>query len=320
MDNDTGRAPYMAYLAVSMSTLFWGTSFVSVKALLPEVSPLTVITVRFLIAVVFLWAVDGVRRLLARGKHVAAGPVLPSKSSFPSIALLGVIGVFIHHMLQANALRFTSSSSAGWLVALNPLFIATFASVLLKEKFPSRVKAGFAVALAGVFLIVSKGDPRTALESPSSVGDILMIVSGVNWAAYSTVLKRANLSYPPILTTLWSETFGLLLLLPFWLLTGGLAELTRVSIVGWTHFLCLGVLSSGLAYLFWGKALSELKASRVAVFQYLQPAVTMVASAAILGERLGWWLWAGGTIIVLGIAAVNRREAPKASGSEVARN
>ncbi len=303
---------HVAYISVSLSTLFWGTSFVSVKALLPVVSPVTVITVRFLIAVAFLWIVDGMRRASLRGQNRAgarpsfAGPLVPPRQHSPTIALLGFIGVFVHHMLQANALRFTSSASAGWLVALNPLFIATFAAILLRERFPVRVKTGFAVALLGVLLIVSRGDPRAALKSPSSIGDVLMIASGVNWAVYSTVLKRAGLPYPPLLATLWAESFGLLLLLPFWLLGGGPAELVRVSPAGWVHFVSLGVLSSGLAYLFWGRALCELKASQVAAFQYLQPTVTMTASALVLGERLGWWLLAGGAVIIYGIAVVNK--------------
>lgn len=304
---------YAAYFFVSLSTLFWGTSFVSVKALLPEVSPITVITLRFTIAVGFLWLVDLARRLAAAGRkagRAAEGTprdlLLPPRDQFPTIALLGLIGVFIHHMLQANALRFTSSSSAGWLVALNPLFIATFAALLLKERFPTQVKSGFAIALLGVLLIVSKGDPRSMLKSPSSVGDVLMIISGVNWAAYSTVLKRANLPFSPLKTTLWAESFGLLLLLPVWLWSGGFAEVAHVSPTGWLHLTNLGILSSGLAYVFWGEGLARLKASRVAVFQYLQPTVTMTASSLLLGENLGWWLFAGGAIIVTGIIAVNR--------------
>lgn len=286
----------------------------SVKAVLPEVSPITVITLRFVIAVAFLWALDGIRRLLSSAKKE---PWLPAREHLPAVALLGFVGVFVHHMLQANALRFTSSSSAGWLVALNPLFIATFASLLLKERFPARVKTGFAVALAGVFLIVSKGDPRSVLTSPSSLGDILMIVSGVNWAVYSTVLKRAALPYSPLNTTLWAESFGLLLLLPAWLWTGGPAEVVKLSAGSWLHLLNLGILSSALAYVFWGEGLSRLNASRVAVFQYLQPTVTMAASSLLLGEELGWWLFAGGAIIVGGIITVNRRpkEAP-VSGHE----
>ena len=68
----------------------------------------------------------------------------------------------------------------------------------------------------------------------------------------------------------------------------------------------MGVVCSGLAYIFWYDALQELPAAQAGVFLYIEPLVTAAAAAAMLDEPVSLAVLAGGAVILLGVALVNR--------------
>jgi drug/metabolite transporter (DMT)-like permease len=82
---------------------------------------------------------------------------------------------------------------------------------------------------------------------------------------------------------------------------GGLDEWPAFSAGGWLSVGFLGVFCSGLAYIFWSDALKALPAVQAGAFLYLEPFVTVIVAALILGEPL-----LGGAAILLGVWIVNR--------------
>jgi drug/metabolite transporter (DMT)-like permease len=64
------------------------------------------------------------------------------------------------------------------------------------------------------------------------------------------------------------------------------------------------------AYFLWYFALGRAPASRVAVFNNLQPVMTALAAWAILGDPLTWEIGVGGALVLLGVRAAQRARAP----------
>lgn len=95
-----------------------------------------------------------------------------------------------------------------------------------------------------------------------------------------------------------------LLLLLAWQVEGGLPRLTRRQCMA--TFL-LGVTGVFLYNLFFFGALARLPASRTALIIALNPIVTALAMALLLGERLGWTRWAGVLLALCGSAVVITR-------------
>ncbi len=87
----------------------------------------------------------------------------------------------------------------------------------------------------------------------------------------------------------------------------GLAGLARLTLAGWLAVGFLGVVASGLAYIFWYDALQAMPASQLGAFLYLEPLVTVVVAAALLQEVIGWASLLGGSFILLGVWLVNRQ-------------
>jgi drug/metabolite transporter (DMT)-like permease len=128
----------------------------------------------------------------------------------------------------------------------------------------------------------------------------------VNWAVYSLIGHRTIRELGPTQATAGAMMLGAAMLLPFFLAAGGPALYRGLTPVGLAALLALGVLSSGLGYLFWYGALEKIEATKVAAFLYLEPLATLAAAVALLGEPVGAATVAGGALVLLGVAVVQR--------------
>ena len=280
-----------------MAVVFWGISFVATKAALRELSPLALIVIRFALGVALLWSL-----MLAR-----QGKVRLTRSELPVLLTMGLIGVFIHQMLQAHGLRLTSAVSTGWLIGLTPIWSALLAAAFVRERFGWMKTAGLLVGFFGAMLVISQGQFSTAIFAlPSTRGDMLILASTINWAVFSIVGTGAIKRLGPLRATASMMLFGWLMLLPFFAVSKSWVEYASLSPAGWIAVLFLGIGCSGLGYLFWYGALERIEPSRVASFLYIEPLVTLAAAVALLGEPVRVITLVGGFLVLAGVVVIQR--------------
>jgi drug/metabolite transporter (DMT)-like permease len=284
-------------LGALLAIVFWGISFVATKAVVGEISPLALILVRTTLGTAFLLAVLAARRV----------PVLPPRSAWPAIALMGFVGVAFHQLLQAYALTLTSAVNTGWLIGLTPVWSALLARVWLGERMPAAKVLGLALGFVGAAVVVTGGRLSGGLLAlPSTRGDLLILLSTLNWALYSVLGRKTLLELGSTRATAGAFLAGLLFLAPGAFVGGTLPSLGRLSPAGWAAVLFLGICCSGLGYLFWYRALETMEASRVAALLYLEPLVTLAAGLVLLGEQVGAATIAGGLLLLAGVGLVQR--------------
>jgi drug/metabolite transporter (DMT)-like permease len=286
-----------ARLAALAAVVMWGVSFVATKLALGELSPIAVIVLRFGLGVIVAHVILVLRRR----------PIVPPRDALPALAFMGFIGVFVHQLIQANALTMTTAVRTGWLIGITPIWTAVLAAVFLKEKFgPSKV-FGLIVATAGALLVISRGQlSATSYQLPATRGDLLILLSTVNWAVYTVAgrgtLKRVGSER----TTAASMLLGFLMLAPFSVTDPVWRNLGGISMGGWAAVIFLGVGCSALGYLFWYAALEKLETAQVAAFLYIEPLVTLIAAVILIGETVDWTTVVGGVLVLLGVTVVQR--------------
>jgi drug/metabolite transporter (DMT)-like permease len=285
-----------AQVGVLVAVVLWGVSFVVTKFAVAQISPTALILARGALGATFLAG------LLAARKEA----VVPPRDALGGLALMGFVGVAFHQMLQAIALTSTSAVNAGWLIALTPIWSALFAVVRLHERLPRHRRLGMLLGFAGAVLVITRGQLAGVLNLPTTRGDLLILASTLNWAFYSTLGHPIIRRLGPTHATLGAFAFGTLFLLPLLFLSGAWRDYARLSASGWAAVLFLGIGCSGLGYLFWYAALAKLEASRVAAFLYVEPLVTLVTAAVLLGETISLWTIAGGALLLVGVALVQR--------------
>ena len=220
---------------------------------------------------------------------------------------MGFVGVFVHQMIQAHALTVASAVNTGWLIGLTPLWSALLSAWALKERFGPAKIAGLALGFLGAALVVTRGHVGGGvLALPSTRGDLLILLSTFNWAAYTVLGHPAIKRLGPTRATTGALFLGWLMIVPFFIYQAGWREYARLTAQGWTAVLFLGIACSGLGYLFWYGALEKIEASQVAAFLYLEPLVTLAAAVWWLGESVGLTTVAGGLLVLAGVALVQR--------------
>jgi drug/metabolite transporter (DMT)-like permease len=294
-----------AYAALTGAVVFWGGSFVAMKVLLRELSPAVMVTARFAIGCAVLAATLLVRRSFW----------LPPRRDLAWAALLGAIGVTFHQWLQANGLLTSAASVSAWIVSTTPVFVAVLGWLVLREKITALRAAGILLAAAGMSLIVSQGDLAGLFAGRGWVpGDWLVLLSAANWAVF-TILSKRLIDQPgaspakkdrSMVLMFFVLAFGWLFCLPWLAVEGGVDSLGSLSTAGWWALGFLGIACSGLAYIFWYAGLERADATQVGAFLYLEPLVTSLIAAPVLGEPITASLLAGGTGILLGLWLVNR--------------
>lgn len=282
---------------VLIAVIFWGASFVATKAALEEIQPVTLIAMRFAMGVVILFAVVWRKRIFRWVGWRDLG----------SLAVLGAISIAIHQGLQSNGLLFTSATSMSWLVALTPVFTAILAWIILSESFGALKIVGLVIAFVGAIAVVTKGVFSTdTIHLPSTTGDLLALASSLNWAIFSIASKPMLKRLPPTLMMAYVMFLGWLLVLPFFVASQGWNDVSQLTSRGWIAVAFLGLLCSGVAYIFWYDALAHIDASQVASFIYLEPLVTLAVAAVVLGEAFTVPSFLGGITILFGVYLVNR--------------
>ena len=138
-------------------------------------------------------------------------------------------------------------------------------------------------------------------------GDVLILISAVNWAVFSALSRRGLKSHPAGLMMFYVMSFGWLFISLLFVPTRDFLEIKELTFNGWMGIAFLGIFCSGLAYIAWYDALKVLTTAQTGVFLYIEPLVAVVVAFFILSEPIVPTSLFGGAIILFGVWLVNRR-------------
>jgi drug/metabolite transporter (DMT)-like permease len=287
----------LAFIEVTLAVVAWGGSFIATKVALREISPVTVVWLRFAMGFAILGIGMALRRQFA----------IPTRSDLAYFALLGFIGITFHQWLQSTGLQTAQATTTAWIVATTPVFMAILGWLVLKEQLGWLQIAGIALAATGVLLVVTKGDLASLASGQTGTpGDLLILISASNWAVFSALSRNGLHRFPATRMMFYVMGFGWIFTSALLAAGPGLSEISRLTMGGWLGVSFLGIFCSGLAYIFWYDALQALPVAQAGAFVYLEPFVTVVLAAAILDEPLLLASLIGGGAILLGVWLVNR--------------
>ncbi len=290
-------------LKVLFAVVAWGASFIATKVALRDVSPITVVWLRFAMGVAIIGVAVAAREQLK----------LPSWRDAGYFLLLGFLGIAYHQWLQSTGLQTAQASTTAWIVATTPIFMALLGWLVLKERLNWIQIGGIALATIGVLVVVSGGDFGSLnMDSQGMPGNLYILASAPNWAIFSVLSRRGLREHSPAWMMFYVMGFGWLISSVGFFTGPGVAEISQLTLNGWWGILFLGIACSGLAYVFWYDALQAIPASQVGAYLYLEPLVAVGVAAVILSEPLLFASIFGGAAILLGVYLVERPTNPQA--------
>src|SRR5512138_1976571 len=137
----------ITYIEALFAVLVWGASFIATKIALQDISPITIVWLRFLMGVVILGITVSLRKQFA----------LPDRKEWTYFALLGFLGITFHQWLQSNGLKTSEAGTTAWIVSTTPVFMALLGWLVLKEGLGWTKTLGILIAFIGVLVVVSRG-------------------------------------------------------------------------------------------------------------------------------------------------------------------
>lgn len=286
------------YLEALFAVVVWGASFIATKIAVGQISPISVVWLRFAMGIPILFAAVVIRKQFA----------FPKGSEWLYFTLLGFLGISFHQWLQSNGLQTAQATTTAWIVATSPAFIAILGWLALKEKLNLLQSSGILLAMIGVLVVVSKGDfSNLAVGKFGTIGDFLILISSVNWAVFSILSRRGLKNHPSTRLTFWVMTIGWLIISAVFFAGKNYTEITLLDSRGWWALIFLGIFTTGLAYIAWFDALGQLSAAQTGAFLFIEPPASTVVAAIVLNEAVTWASIFGGAVILFGIWLVNRQ-------------
>ncbi|OIQ50421.1 putative DMT superfamily transporter inner membrane protein [Pseudodesulfovibrio hydrargyri] len=266
-------AAWLAPAWLAAAVLLWGTSFMATKTALTGFGPQTLVWLRMTLAAlaVPLFA----HRIPRPGYRPGDWKVLGS---------LCLMQPCLYFLLESNAVNLTTSSQAGMVSSLVPLFVVAGAWAILGEPMTRTAMLGLAVSMAGVIWLSMAGAPDASAPNPA-LGNLLEVGAMVCAAVYMVVMKRLSTRYSTWWLTGLQCVAGALFFLP-----GGLAALSdslfEAPPIAWLAVVYLGLFVTLGAFGLYNMAMTCMPAGRAALSINLVPPVALVAGWLLLGETL----------------------------------
>lgn len=275
------RSTSLLVLALLVTWLVWGSSFLAVQVALVDLPPLLLMGTRFAVAGAVATAIG---LLLAR----RTGGTMPSALAWRDAAIVGAGWIGIGMGTTGWAGTRLPTGICALLVATAPLWMTAIQVALLRAGAPDRMTlAGLGVGIAGVALLLlpAGGSTPEAIDVPAAVA---LSLSTAAWAGASVFATRAV------------KPTGLVLSVGMQMLTGGIVllgaavvagEVQRVSIAdiglgagsAWTYLVLAASLGGFVAY---GWLLEHVGTTIAATHAFVNPVVAMALGVALLGEQV----------------------------------
>jgi len=245
--------------------------------------------------------------VVMRARRVA----LPPWRRVAGLAAMGGIGYVAQSFCFFTALNHAQASLVALLLYLYPLFVTLLAAVFLKERLSTATVLALLLCSAGAGLTVGGGHG-------SALGIGLGLAAALIYSVYIVVGARLTAGVNPLATTTVVCTAAAVVYGAVGLLraSAGTPPQFPAEAGGWLALLAIALLSTVLAILTFFAGLQRLGAAQASMLSTLEPVVTVVLAALLLGEEVGWTQAAGGALILAGVLWLTRRNAAGGEGQQ----
>ena len=280
---------FKLYASIVLAMVFWSFSFIWTRVAIQSFPPMTLITLRLLIASVLLYVVTK-----------ASGRFQPlRRKDIKMFVLLAFFEPFLYYVGETFGLTMVESTLAAVIVSTIPLFAPVLAFLILRERISWANILGIIVSLVGVFFVIY--EPGGGFQA-NPWGVALMFLAVFAAICYATTLRKISTHYSTLNVIFYQSLLGLAFFIPTFFLT----DFPTIQTIRVTNeaLLALGMLSvfaSVVAFVLFAGAVRQVGVTRTNVFVNLIPVFTAIFSWIILDEILTIGKWLGISVVVLGL-------------------
>ena len=238
------------------------------------------------------------------------------KKDYGRILICAFFGMGFNMLVFFKGLSLSTPINSAVLVTVTPIIVLILSAVLIKEKILPHKIVGIAIGFLGAMGLIFFG-AEIRKDAPNiPLGNFLLLLNSLFYGSYLIGAKTLIAKYHPFTFMKWLFTLGILICLPF-----GYQELVEIDFMSlpfdalWRiAFVIIG--TTFFTYLFNVFALTQLKASTLSVFVYIQPLIGIIYALVTGQDTLTTVKILAACLVLLGVYLASKRRPGRQSEKE----
>ena len=280
------------FLLILLSAI-WGSAFFAIKIGLDTFSPISVASLRLIIASLFLLFFF----------YIQKKKITFSKDVFLLLLIVGIIGNFVPFYLISWAEQFIPSSTAGMLMAIGPIITLILAHFLTKkDKFTFNKLFSIIIGLVGVFFIfdINLFENFLYINFLDLFAKSLVVLAAFGYMLSNIIAYEKLQKIDSFTITTFATTFGALFSLPFFIydLSSSSFNFNSNSLYA---IIYLGIFPTAIAFQFRYYITKTSGPVFLSYVAYLIPAFAVIWGYILLSEKIGMYSIIGILLILFAV-------------------
>lgn len=267
------------YLSAIAVTLFWSGNFTVARGVTENIPPITLAFWRWMTAVLIL-SPFAFKAMIKNWTTI--------KNNIVYLIVTSIFGVSLFNTLVYIAGHSTTAMNMSLIAITFPVFVIIFSKFIYKEVITLNKALGILLVIAGVIILITKGELAVIKNISFSAGDFWMLLAAITFAIYSLLIKHKPTQLGTRAFQISTFSIGLIILTPFYIWESSATSFQIQSINQTTFYsiLYLGIFASLFSYTLWGKAVELVGPTKSSMIYYTLPIFSGVSAYIFLGEKI----------------------------------
>ncbi len=290
----------LAICAAIGATIIYGLNHTIAKGVMPDfVKPSAFIILRVTGAAILFWMLS----FFGPKENI-------EKKDYPRMMVCALLGMGVNMLVFFKGLSLSTPINSSVLVTTTPIIVLILSAILIKEKIIARKAMGIAIGLLGALGLILFGAEIRGDAPNIPLGNFLIMMNSLFYGTYLILVKTLLDKYHPFTFMKWLFTLGIVICLPF-----GYHDLIEIpyselplKIIWSIVFVVVG--TTFCTYLFNIFALTQLKASTLSAFVYIQPLIGIIFALLTGQDRLTFIKVLAAALVLLGVYLASKKPIP----------
>ncbi|MCX6207548.1 MAG: EamA family transporter [Bacteroidetes bacterium] len=284
-----------AYIALLITSLVWGTTWVVSKIGVQKTPAFEVASIRQ-----FSGGILYVCFFLFKGLP------LPTKNQFKWLSIMAVLMFVSSNGLATLALRYIPSGLAALIAALYPLSVVLIEMIFYKNnKINWGTFIGLFLGIAGIALVFYD----SAFHNHSEgywFGIMLSLIAMITWAVATIFIARKKTDMNPYYATGWQMLISSFIMFLIVMISGDSIPISSIPLQTWAALAYLVSAGSIFAFIAFIYSMKNLEPGIASLYAYINPIVAILVGSVIMNEKVTLNIIIGSAITLGGVNLVNK--------------
>ena len=295
-----------AYIALTATSIVWGTTWVASKLGVQKAPALEVASIR--------QGIGGCLYILFF-IFIKKEP-LPTRKQLGWLAFMGILMFVSANGFATLGLKYISSGLGALIAALYPLCVVLIEMIFFKNKQINALTfTGILLGIGGIAVVFYDNAFHNHTEG-YLWGVVLSLVAMVTWSVATIFIARKKADINPYYATGWQMFISSIILFGMVIITGDHIPLTTIPAQTWGALAYLVIAGSIFTFVAFIYSMKHLEPSIAALYAYINPIVAILVGSLVVNEKLTFNILIGSVITLIGVYLVNKSLRNKKEATE----